>query len=64
VLGQAEEQALPSQEHFPVGGTLIGAWASQKSFRPRDDDEPPPDGGADFRGQRPSNDTRRSTTDP
>lgn len=64
VLAQAEGQALLSREHFTVDGTLIEAWASQKSFRPRDEEDPPPDGGTDFRGQRRSNTTHRSTTDP
>lgn len=64
VLAQAEAQALLSQEHFTVDGTLIEAWASQKSFRPRGEEDPPPDGGTDFRGQRRSNTTHRSTTDP
>ena len=51
-----------SDEHFTVDGTLIQAWASQKSFRPKDGDD---DGeGADFRGQKRSNDTHQSTTDP
>ncbi len=52
-----------SDEHFSVDGTLIEAWASQKSFRPKDgsgDD----DGGANFHGQKRKNDTHASTTDP
>jgi hypothetical protein len=51
-----------SDEHFTVDGTLIQAWASQKSFRPKDgsDDED----GTNFRGQKRSNDTHQSTTDP
>jgi len=60
-------QATPylSDEHFTVDGTLIEAWASQKSFRPKDGE--PPSGTpreADFHGQRRSNDTHQSTTDP
>ena len=63
---------LLSQDHFSVDGTLIQAWASMKSFRPKDDTPPdspePPAGGrnaeVDFHGQRLSNDTHRSTTDP
>ncbi len=58
------ERARPfmSDEHFTVDGTLIGAWASQKSFQRKDS---PPDGdGRNFHGQRRSNDTRRSTIDP
>ena len=49
--------------------TLLEAWASVKSFRPKDEDEPPSEGGGrnpevDFRGERRSNETHRSTTDP
>ncbi len=64
---------LLSQDHFSVDGTLIQAWASMKSFRPKDDGTPPappepPEGGrnaeVDFHGQRLSNDTHRSITDP
>jgi transposase len=51
-----------SDEHFTVDGTLIQAWASQKSFRSRNDSDD--DDGTNFRGQRRSNDTHRSTTDP
>jgi transposase len=49
-------------EHFTVDGTLIQAWASQKSFRSRDGSDD--DDGTNFRGQSRSNDTRQSTTDP
>ena len=59
------ERAQPymSDEHFTVDGTLIEAWASQKSFQPKDG--PPADGGnANFHGQRRSNVTHASTTDP
>src|SRR6266852_6979028 len=58
------ERAEPymSDEHFTVDGTLIEAWASQKSFQRKDG---PPDGdGRDFRGQSRKNDTHASTTDP
>ena len=55
-------QAFMSDEHFTVDGTLIEAWASQKSFRPKDG---PPDGeGRHFHGQTRTNDTHASTTDP
>ena len=69
LLAQAERENWLSREHFSVDGTLIRAWASHKSFRPRDDDDEPPEGGgrnaqADFRGQRRCNDTHASTTDP
>jgi len=69
VLGQAQAQGLTSDEHFSVDGTLIEAWASLKSYRPRDgSDDPPPGQGRnterDFHGERRSNDTHASTTDP
>ena len=51
-----------SDEHFTVDGTLIEAWASQKSFQRKDGG--PEDGGRDFRGQQRKNDTHASTTDP
>ena len=55
-------QALMSDEHFTVDGTLIEAWASQKSFQRKDGGT---DGdGRDFRGQQRKNDTHASTTDP
>ena len=51
-----------SDEHFTVDGTLIQAWASQKSFRSKDGSD---DGdGTDFHGQKRSNKTHESTTDP
>ncbi len=64
VLTQAEERKLLSPDHFSVDGTLIEAWASHKSFRPKDEDTKPPDGRVDFRGQKRSNETHASTTDP
>jgi transposase len=51
-----------SDEHFTVDGTLIQAWASQKSFRSRDGSDD--DDGTDFRGQNRSNKSHESTTDP
>lgn len=67
VLIHADSARLLSDEHFTVDGTLLEAWASQKSFRPRDDD-PPTGGGSNptvnFHGQRRTNATHRSTTDP
>ena len=67
VLIHADSQRLLSDEHFTVDGTLLEAWASQKSFRPRDQD-PPTDGGGNptvnFHGQRRTNATHQSTTDP
>lgn len=67
VLLHADSARLLSDEHFTVDGTLLEAWASQKSFRPRGDEPPPPSGGnptVDFRGQRRRNATHQSTTDP
>ena len=69
VLRLADNRGLLSKEHFSVDGTLIQAWASQKSFRPQDgsDDQGPGGGGrnaqADWKGQPRSNDTHASTTD-
>ncbi len=56
-------QRFMSDEHFTVDGTLIYAWASQKSFRPKDGSDDDED-GTNFRGQKRSNDTHQSTTDP
>ena len=63
LLNHPKVKPLLSDEHFSVDGTLIEAWASQKSFRPKDGsgDE---DGGANFHGQKRKNDTHASTTDP
>ena len=55
---------LMSREHFSVDGTLLEAWASMKSFRPKDDDSGDNNGWADFRGTKRSNDTHESKTDP
>ena len=57
---------LMSREHFSVDGTLIDAWASRKSFRPKDEDPASNDnnGWADFRGQNCRNETHQSRTDP
>ena len=59
---------LLSRDHFTVDGTLLKAWASMKSFRPKDGSGNPPDGGRngerDFRGETRSNETHASTTDP
>jgi transposase len=69
VLAQPRVKRLLSTDHFSVDGTLMEAWASMKSFRPKDDGEPSADAGgrnreADFRGQKFSNETHASTTDP
>jgi hypothetical protein len=70
VLAQPRVKRLLSSDYFPVDGTLIEAWASMKSLKPR---EPPDAGGTrgggrnaptDFRGEKRSNQTHRSTTDP
>jgi len=59
-----------SGEHFSVDGTLLEAWASHKSFRPKDGDDsggPPPPGRnpeVNYHGERQSNETHQSTTDP
>jgi transposase len=68
VLRVAQARDLLSNEHFTVDGTLLDAWASHKSFRPKDE-PPPPDGlgrnpSRDFRGEQRSNATHASTTDP
>jgi transposase len=69
VLALAQWKGLTSDEHFSVDGTLIQAWASHKSFRRKDgSDEPPKSGGrnaeADFKGEKRSNATHASRTDP
>jgi transposase len=67
---QARAQGAISEEHFTVDGTLIEAWASQKSFRPKDQAKPDPgkdDPGnptVNFHGEKRSNQTHQSTTDP
>jgi transposase len=68
VIAQAQAKNLTSDEHFTVDGTLIEAWASMKSFQPKDQKKaPPPDDPGnptvDFHGERRSNDTHESTTD-
>lgn len=68
VLEQARAQQLLSEEHFTVDGTLIEAWAGQKSFQRKDTPpEPPADGGSNptvnFHGEKRRNDTHQSTTD-
>ena len=70
VLDQAKAKGLLSSEHFSVDGTLIRAWASHKSFVPKDGAPPPPSSGSrsnpevDFKGQKRTNDTHESKTDP
>ena len=67
-VAAAIEAEATSDDHFSVDGTLIESWASMKSFRPKDEDDDE-DGGdsnrwADFRGERRSNATHASKTDP
>ena len=70
VVSEARRQRLLSEEHFSVDGTLLEAWASLKSVRPRGEERDPPTGAGgrnpwkDFRGERRSNATHVSTTDP
>src|SRR5262249_53869458 len=71
VVRQAKKAGLVSAEHFTVDGTLIEAWASLKSFRKKDgkaEDRPPPDDRGNptvnFHGEKRSNETHESTTDP
>lgn len=68
VVAQARGRNLLSDEHFSVDGTLIDAWASMKSFRPKEGGDEPPgpgrNGERDFRGEKRSNQTHASTTDP
>ena len=68
VLADPKVRRLLSNEHFSVDGTLIEAWASMKSFRPKDGSGEPPasgrNGERDFHGETRSNDTHASTSDP
>jgi transposase len=70
VLNQPRVEALLSDEHFSVDGTLIEAWASMKSFKPKDEagGAPPAAGGRnrerDFHGEKRTNESHASTTDP
>jgi len=68
VLAQPKVKRLLSSEHFSVDGTLLEAWASMKSFRPKDGSGDPLGPGRnrerDFHGERRRNDTHASTTDP
>lgn len=68
IQAQAEKAGLISKEHFSVDGTLIEAWASIKSFRPKAEETPPPketrNDDVDFRGTKLKNETHGSNTDP
>jgi len=70
ILQAANQRGLLSHEHFTVDGTLLEAWASQKSFRRKDAPPPPPAGDdpsnptVNFRKEKRSNQTHQSVTDP
>jgi hypothetical protein len=68
ILADPQVKHLLSSEHFSVDGTLIEAWASMKSFRPKDGSGEPPgpgrNGERDFHGEARSNETHASSTDP
>ena len=68
VVEQAGAKGLTSDEHFTVDGTLLEAWASAKSFQPKEGKPSPPDDPGNptvnFRGERRSNETHESKTDP
>ena len=72
IVSQARAKGLISEEHFTVDSTLIEAWASMKSFKPQDQDPKAPGAGSNtgsnpdvnFHGEKRSNDTHRSITDP
>jgi transposase len=68
VVAQAGAKGLTSDEHFTVDGTLLEAWASVKSFQPKEKKTPPPDDPGNptvnFHGEKRSNDTHESKTDP
>jgi transposase len=68
VLAAIKADGLLSDEHFTVDGTLLEAWASHKSFKPKDTVDRPPDDPknptVNFHGQTRRNDTHQSTTDP
>lgn len=68
ILADPKVKPLLSDEHFSVDGTMIEAWAGMKSFQPKDGsgplEDPGRNGERDFRGEKRSNETHRSTTDP
>jgi transposase len=64
IVEQARAADLMSTDHFSVDGTLIGALASQKSFKPKDGGPGDSNGWSDFKGERRSNETHESKTDP
>lgn len=64
VVDRARRDGLLSSDHFSVDGTLIEAWGSPKSFRPREGDTQDNGGFVNFRGEKRLNDTHESKTDP
>jgi transposase len=68
LMGLGQVRRLLSSDHFSVDGTMIDAWASMKSFRPKDGSGDPPGPGRNgmrsFHGEKRSNETHASTTDP
>ena len=68
ILAAIRADGLLSDEHFTVDGTLLEAWASHKSFKPKDGPSTPPDDPknptVNFHGHQRRNDTHQSTTDP
>lgn len=70
IRDQAKGLGLVSNEHFTVDGTLLEAWASMKSFQPKDSNDNDDSEGSgrnpsvNFRGKKRTNDTHRSTSDP
>ncbi|MGQ9636039.1 MAG: IS5 family transposase [Bryobacteraceae bacterium] len=68
IIDEARRRRLLSEEHFSVDGTLLDAWASMKSLRAKGDSEGAPPAGknpnVDYRGQRRTNETHVSATDP
>ena len=68
VLEEARQCKLLSEDHFTVDSTLLEAWASLKSFSPKDGNDGPDaeekNPSIDFHGQKRTNDTHQSTTDP
>jgi transposase len=68
IVEQARANGLTSDEHFTVDGTLLEAWAGAKSFQAKDKPAPPPEDPGNptvnFHGERRSNETHASTTDP
>jgi transposase len=68
VVAQAKLRRYVSSDHFSVDGTLLEAWASHKSFQPKDGPPPPPPAGRNaevsFHGQKRTNETHASMTDP